>query len=337
MPPAGTHQCQGCFRKKTATKPGGLCGTCLKNKTQASLRSSGQPETDVWGLLGSLVGGLGVVLALSAGGLPAGSLAISVPLLVFGIIGWVRFSHAESAARAKVLERAASDYQAEVHRIEGLICSTTLEYGSPSVAGEFFVYVHYCPVSQRVVYVGKGKGERDHVLQRTSHEHSERLRSGSLHVHRLLGGVNEQTALEQESYLIGLFGRKQYGGTLYNVQSGHSISKNHLPSLSACSGTSSKSSIPDFGHSWRDFFESTPKSLWASLSEASISEVILELGWSHHSEIDPLQLVNSLRDADSLGSMVQYWSFFSSFCDSLCAEGRLEANPFSNTQGLGME
>lgn len=232
--PSRRHQCGKCLGKNLVTEPGMLCEDCFPTEVESELKYTG---TSIIGCIGYLLllpcilyGPVFIIMFIK--GVVSAEDVIKFGLLFFFGILAIKYSlDKKDEARANVFKKVEAAHAFEVSRIESLIGFASHDGANSKKSGEYFVYLHYFPDLNQVVYVGKGKNSRDQEEIRTNPKHTDLLKRGKLKVHRVLTRVSERVAFEQESFLIGLFGRKSDGGQLFNVQGGDRLPKNHLPSL----------------------------------------------------------------------------------------------------------
>ena len=95
----------------------------------------------------------------------------------------------------------------------------------------FYVYLYKCPISEHIIYVGKGLRYRDksHWLSKNHYNkrffnHLQKLKSMNLVpiIQRVFENLSNEDACKEEMALIKFFGRKgiETNGTLYNITLG---------------------------------------------------------------------------------------------------------------------
>ena len=324
-----------CLGKNLVENPGALCESCISLLTK---NIKGIRGSDILGNLAGfwLLGGIaGVIGSLITQDYIVGVLSISATITAYSILGYsIRKTN---LARILVKDEAEAAYYAEITRIENLIGLSSFDGGSTKHFGPYYVYLHYYPENNQVVYVGKGKNSRDQSEGRASQEHTRLLKEGKLKVHRILTMVNEQVAFEQEAYLIRLFGRKTHKGQLFNIQDGVRTPINHLPLLPAIKDplkpitTSHRSCMLYNIDRYANTMERKQLSKeYQRKTLQHIRSISKELNWTNVSDITVTGLERCMQYKQvSENTKNKYYSSFSRFCSWLYKGKRIAVNPFA--------
>lgn len=339
--PKPRHQCSSCLKKNSVLTPGELCKDCLSGR---AARLKDPVTVKAKGFLGPLLC-LGawafmLVAAASGGRIDSGLVCLFGVLGVIGLCFFASSSEHEIHKNKSIQDEAVQLHGEEIADLERVVGLRTHSGKGSEEFGEYFVYLHYHPSEKRVVYVGKGKSQRDQSEVRTVPEHASLLKTGSLKVHRILCEVSEDVALEQESYLIGLFGRKSAGGQLFNVQGGVSAARNHLLEFSHSSASPSKSVPTKHGADLLDCLEGYSEHMltneiseeYRSKKRQQVQSIANEAGWLVVTDMNLTQMNEILIGRNvSLKTMSKYRSSFSSFCSWLVSQEKLGVNPFKQS------
>jgi len=148
-------------------------------------------------------------------------------MFVYGVMLTQDGGESYQRVTAKLREQAKE----ELKTLESILGQSVFDGEGTSIRGDSYVYVHCLRDSKEVVYVGKGKNDRDQEVSRTVEEHETLLKANKIRIYRVMINVSESAALEQESYLIGMLGRAKDGGALFNIQGGVRLAKNHMRKL----------------------------------------------------------------------------------------------------------
>ena len=83
---------------------------------------------------------------------------------------------------------------------------------------DYYVYKHVRKSDGKVVYIGKGKGQRAWNKNRSVREHESLLKSDGISVHLIKQHLSDSEALQEERYQIAL--HKLALSPLYNLTDG---------------------------------------------------------------------------------------------------------------------
>jgi hypothetical protein len=327
----GKYQCPKCLKKNVSIIHGEPCAACYSNMNIVQGGGMLMPLAAVL-----MVAGLSLTCA---GGLNLfnGGNEEQLVIGIFCSIACVSVFFIAYQLKTNLDTKVKTSKEKEISNIECAIGLKSFSGKKTDMQGEYYVYLHYKPSTKDVVYVGKGVGSRDQSEERTLKEHKEMLQSGTLLSHRIMTNVTEKVALEQESYFIGLWGRKAKGGKLFNVQGGMKSPKNYLIEFNEESSQTHHitkedlENIDNLIEKYIAFLKRSNRSKdYISRLNTHIRKTASENGWKSVTDINPNNFAKWLNEKEfSERGKKKYETSLNSFCSWLVKIGVCSSNPMN--------
>ncbi len=334
----GKFQCPVCLQKDASLHARTPCGRCV-TKIGWELPSPVEKKRAQIFLLAALSGVVLSVLDF----VPSGVAGAVVALLLAVYFALWPSARKEKGRNSRIVGLQIKEQAlAESRWLINILGMKPFAGKGTPYHGEHYVYLHFVPKTNKVVYVGKGVGSRDQSVERTLPEHRALLEQGKLRVCRVMTDVSEEVALNQESYFIGQYERRSKGGTLFNVQGGTRSPRNYLKEAKPdFSGQSARPILQDFPEKSEALDQLISRYLshlarsgrtqeYIRKVKGCLRRIFRDLEWDHIGNIDAYAFVNWL-DSRSLARSTKkhYRTSLHGFCEWAVQAGALETNPFS--------